>query len=104
MPAEFPPLRSLDGSPNNLPVQLTSFIGREQELDALGRLLADRQCRLLSLIGPGGIGKTRLSMEVAARNRAYFANGVWFISLATLNSTAFLVPAIADAIGLTLQG
>jgi transcriptional regulator with XRE-family HTH domain len=87
-----------------LPIPSTPLIGREPELAALGGLLRDRQCRLLSLVGPGGIGKTRLAIEVASRHRDFFSDGICFVSLASLNSPTFLVPAIADALGFAFRG
>lgn len=87
-----------------LPVWPTPFIGRVGELTALGELLFDPNCRLLTIIGPGGIGKTRLAVEVATQVIDRFADGVCFVPLAQQNSPAFLVPALADALGITLQG
>lgn len=88
----------------NWPAQLTPLVGRESELASLGRLLADPLCRLLTLIGPGGIGKTRLAVEAASQARGRFADGVWFVPLAPVGSAAAVVPAIAEALGLTLRG
>jgi transcriptional regulator with XRE-family HTH domain len=86
-----------------LPVPPTPLIGREAELAELARLLRDPQCRLLTLVGAGGIGKTRLAIEVAGRHQDRFPDGACFVSLASLNSSAFLVPAIADALGYVFQ-
>ena len=79
---EFPALRSLEATPNNLPQQATSFIGREKELAELKRLLP--KTRLLTLIGSGGCGKTRLSLQVAADSLERFPDGVWLVELAPL--------------------
>ncbi len=83
---------------HNLPPQATRFVGRKIELCQLAKRLADPCCRLLTLVGPGGIGKTRLAVQVAHQNRAAFLNGVCFVSLASLQSAEFLVLAIADAL------
>ena len=89
--------------PGNLPGMLTPFIGREPELTALSLLLEDPQCRLLTLVGLGGIGKTRLAIEIAARHKDLFPDGAWFVSLAPINSSGLLVPTIADALGFRFQ-
>ncbi len=95
--AASPPASS-NPLPINLPRTLTPFIGREPELAALGQLLGDPQCSLLTIVGPGGIGKTRLAIEAARRSEDLFPDGVWFVPLATVNSPALLVPAIAEAV------
>src|SRR2546425_1091408 len=82
-------LRSLEATPNNLPQQATSFIGREKELAELKQLLA--KTRLLTLTGSGGCGKTRLSLQVAADSLEQFADGVWLVELAPLSDPG-LVP------------
>jgi predicted ATPase/DNA-binding XRE family transcriptional regulator len=87
----------------NLPRALNPFIGRESELVALGQLLRDPRCLLLTITGPGGIGKTRLAIEAAGQNKDHFPDGVWFVPLAALNSAALLVPAIADALNYRIQ-
>jgi predicted ATPase/class 3 adenylate cyclase len=97
LPAEFPPLRSLDARPNNLPTQLTSFVGRQGELDESLRLL--RGSRLLTLTGPGGIGKTRLSLQVAATAADDFPDGVWFVPLEPVRERDLVAPTIARVIG-----
>jgi predicted ATPase/DNA-binding SARP family transcriptional activator/Tfp pilus assembly protein PilF len=91
-------------SASNLPSFPTSFVGREQELAELAELLADPDCRLLTLVGPGGIGKSRLALQVAQEQVGAFAHGVHFVSLAAVSAAEFVVPAIADALGLELQG
>jgi transcriptional regulator with XRE-family HTH domain len=88
---------------SRLPTSPTPFVGRKPELAALAGLLRDPECRLLTLAGPGGMGKTRLALEVASRHQDLFPDGAWFASLAALNSSAFLVPTIADALGLVFQ-
>ena len=89
---------------NNLPIQLTPFVGREEELAEIDRLLADPACRLLTLVGPGGIGKTRLAIQVAANHLDSFPGGVFFIPLQPLSSSEFLVPAIAGAVRYPFTG
>lgn len=95
---EFPPLRSLDALPNNLPVQLTSFVGREKEIAEAIELLED--ARLLSLTGSGGCGKTRLGLQVAAEVMEKFKDGVWLIELATVGDPQLITSAIASALHL----
>ncbi len=89
---------------HNLPPQPTHFVGRQAELRELSKRLADPAWRLLTLVGPGGIGKTRLAIQAALENRAAFIHGVCFTSLASLQSAEFLVLAIADALHLHGQG
>src|SRR3954470_3103690 len=95
---DFPALRSLDAYPHNLPVQLTSFIGRERELERLRALLADN--RLVTLTGSGGAGKTRLALQVAADALAEHPDGVWHVDLAPLTDPELLPIAVARALGL----
>lgn len=101
LPSEFPPLKTLDTPPNNLPIQLTSFIGREKEIAEIKRLLA--ATRLLTLTGAGGAGKTRLSLQVAADLLDGFKNGAWFIELAPLSDLNLVPQTIAAALGLQNQ-
>jgi predicted ATPase/class 3 adenylate cyclase/Tfp pilus assembly protein PilF len=99
LPADFPPLRTLDRHPHNLPTQPTPLVGREKELrEALERLQQER-VRLLTLTGPGGIGKTRLSLQLAAEQIESFPDGVFFVNLAPLTDPALLPSAVAQAIG-----
>ena len=96
LPADFPPLKTLDTHPNNLPIQLTSLIGREQEITTVQRLLCREDVRLLTLTGPGGTGKTRLGLQVAAELIDRFADGVFFVNLAPISDPALVVPTIAQ--------
>jgi predicted ATPase/class 3 adenylate cyclase len=98
LPADFPPLRSLDGLPNNLPLQLTSFIGREREVAALTELLG--RARLVTVTGTGGAGKTRLALEVAAALLAASPDGAWFVDLAPLADERLVPHAALAALGL----
>ena len=94
---EFPPLRSLDAVPNNLPLAQTSFIGREREIADVRRLLAET--RLLSLTGPGGCGKTRLALQAAAEVLDEYRDGVWFVDLAPLIDPELVAKAVISAVG-----
>jgi predicted ATPase/class 3 adenylate cyclase len=96
--AEFPPLKSLDAHPNNLPLQLSTFVGREAEIAALTELLQPN--RLVTLTGPGGIGKTRLALQVAAESIEGYAHGVFLVDLAALREPALVELKIATTLGL----
>jgi predicted ATPase/transcriptional regulator with XRE-family HTH domain len=89
---------------NNLPILPTPLIGRQREVEQLTRLLCDPQCRLLSLVGPGGIGKTRLAVAAAAQVEDVFANGVYFAPLASVSSIDAVIPVIANAICFVFYG
>ncbi|MGE5141579.1 MAG: BTAD domain-containing putative transcriptional regulator, partial [Rudaea sp.] len=91
-------------SPQELPMQATPFVGREKELRELSRLLMDPECRLLTLVGPGGIGKTRLALQAAADMKDQFQDGAAFVALAGTDSPGSIAPSIADAIGLVFSG
>jgi predicted ATPase/DNA-binding CsgD family transcriptional regulator len=93
--SEFPPIKTLDTQPNNLPSQLTSFIGREQEIERIKELLAGT--RLLTLTGAGGSGKTRLALRVASDLQDGFADGIRWVDLAPLADPSLLPQAIAKA-------
>ncbi len=96
--ATFPPLRSLAATPHNLPQALTSFVGREHELAAARTLLSSS--RLLTLLGIGGLGKSRLALELARTVRDEYADGVWFVELAAIRDARLVPHAIAAAIGI----
>jgi predicted ATPase/transcriptional regulator with XRE-family HTH domain len=103
-PGELPPLRPLREHPGalraNLPLQLTPFIGREQELAALHQRLLDPQVRLLTLTGPGGSGKTRLALAVAEQLVESFRDGVTFVAFAHISDPELVLPTIARTLGL----
>lgn len=100
--ADFSHLKSLDALPNNLPVQLTSFIGREREIAEVKRLLST--ARLLTLTGPGGTGKTRLGLQVAADLLENFEGGVFFIPLAPISDPGLVISTIAQTLGVRETG
>ncbi|GIK38983.1 MAG: hypothetical protein BroJett011_28160 [Chloroflexota bacterium] len=87
-----------------LPAQLIPFIGRTDEVQEIIRLLADPACRLLTLVGGGGIGKTRLALQVAAELPDNFADGVYFAFLQAVESSNFFISALADSLNLALSG
>jgi predicted ATPase/class 3 adenylate cyclase/DNA-binding CsgD family transcriptional regulator len=103
LPADFPPLRTLDIRLNNLSVQLTSLIGREQEVARVSALLQRPDVRLVTLTGTGGIGKTRLGLQVATELLDSFANGTYFVSLAPITDPPVVIQTIAHALGLEHQ-
>ena len=98
---EFAPLRTLDSVPGNLPVQATSFVGREREVGEVAASV--REHRLVTLSGVGGVGKTRLAMQVAAELAEEFVDGVWLIELAEVGDPGAVPDAVATALGLTPQ-
>lgn len=96
---DFPALRSLEATPNNLPQQLTSFVGRERELREVEALLG--KVRLVTLFGAGGIGKTRLSLQAAADRLDDYPDGVWFVELASLSDPRLVPQAVATVLGVS---
>jgi predicted ATPase/class 3 adenylate cyclase len=94
--ADFPPLRSLESTPNNLPLQITTFIGREGELQELAALV--RRSRLVTVVGTGGLGKTRISLQVAAELSDEFSDGVWLVELAPFSDPRLVPQAIASVL------
>ena len=99
---DFPPLNTVEAKPNNLPLQLSRFIGREAELATLGGLLAAH--RLVTLLGAGGIGKTRLAVQTASAALAHYPDGVWLVELAGLGDAEQVAPAVAAALTIALHG
>ena len=99
LPSEFPPLRSLDALPNNLPLQRTSFVGREQDVSEVKALL-DRH-RLLTLVGSGGVGKTRLAIQLGADLLDRYPDGVWFVDLAPIGDPELVASVAAQTLGMS---
>jgi len=97
-PADFPPLRTLTSIPNNLPMQATAFIGRDQQLQAVQATLLRSDARLVTLTGPGGTGKTRLALQAAAELMDSFPSGVYFVALAPVTDPDLVPSAIAQAL------
>ena len=101
LPADFPPPRTRDARPNNLPPPLTSFVGREREIAEVKRLLV--QSRLLTLTGPGGTGKTRLALQAAADLLSEFGDGAFFADLSPVTDPVLVASAVAQAVGIPEQ-
>ena len=102
LPATFPTPRTLDATPNNLPLQLTTFLGRQREVAEAVALLAEH--RLVTLTGPGGTGKTRLALQVAAEASDRYPDGVYFVALEPITRPELLLPTMAQAMGLMDPG
>jgi predicted ATPase len=102
--AEFPPLRSLDAHPHNLPLQPTPLVGREREVAAVCALLRREHVRLVTLTGVGGVGKTRLALQVAAELVDDFPDGTRFVGMSRLVDPTLVVPTIAQTLGLREAG
>ena len=100
VPSEFPPLRTQIGPKHNLPEQLTPFVGRQAEIDAVRQLLSKDGVRLVTIKGPGGMGKTRLAIEVAGQEAAAYADGVRYVALAPLDLADQIVQAFLEAFDL----
>src|SRR5206468_3334094 len=101
LPSDFPPIRSLDVLPNNLPRQLTSFIGREKEMADVKRLLSTAY--LVTLTGSGGAGKTRLALQVAADVVEDYRDGVWLAEFAPVADPALVPKTVASALNVPEQ-
>ena len=104
LPCDFPLLKTIEAGMKNLPAPRTSFVGRASELDEIDRLFEDPDCRLLTLVGPGGAGKTRLALEAAARRIERYQHGVHFVPLVSVASAEFLAPAVAESIQFAVDG
>ena len=104
LPGAFPPLKTLDSRPNNLPLQPTPLIGREKEVGAAKTLLSRDDVRLVTLTGPGGTGKTRLALQVVADSIDEFSGGVWFVNLAPVSEPGLVVSTIAQTLGVMEAG
>jgi len=89
---------------HSLPLPPTPLLGRDRELTAMERILSEPHCRLLTLTGAGGIGKTRLAIEFAARQRGMFPAGIYYVPLASIGSADLIVPAIAEALAFSFSG
>ncbi len=100
---EYPRLRTLDALPHNFPAQSTTFLGREAETRSLIQLITQKKARLITLLGPGGTGKTRLSLQVAAECVDHFPDGVWIIELAAVTNPQEVPVAVAMALGIKLS-
>jgi predicted ATPase/class 3 adenylate cyclase len=99
LPSGFPPLKTLDNRPNNLPIQRSPLIGRGKELEALQKEVLRSRVGLVTLTGPGGVGKTRLSLQAAAELIDDFEDGVYFVPLSTIKDPSLLPAAVAQALG-----
>ncbi|HVE91551.1 MAG TPA: adenylate/guanylate cyclase domain-containing protein [Actinomycetota bacterium] len=97
---EFPPLKTLESRPHNLPVQQTPFTGRQPDLARAREFVLRPGLRLLTVTGPGGMGKTRLALQVAAESADDFADGVWFVPLASVTNAEDVPRAVAQALGI----
>ncbi|MFT4039398.1 MAG: tetratricopeptide repeat protein, partial [Thermomicrobiales bacterium] len=104
LPDTFPPLKSLETFPNNLPLQRAPLIGRTAEVQEVLALLGDPATRLLTLTGPGGVGKTRLALAVAAETPELFPQGAFLIALAGITDATLLLPEIAHVLGVREGG
>jgi predicted ATPase/class 3 adenylate cyclase len=99
LPSSFPPLKTLDARVNNLPLQPTPLVGRERQLGEVAALVRREEMRLLTLVGPGGTGKTRLGLQVAAELLDEFEYGVFFVALASVADPGLVTSTIAGSLG-----
>jgi predicted ATPase len=102
LPSDFPPLRTLGSHPHNLPIQPAPFIGREREIQSVSDLLSRDDARLVTLTGPGGMGKTRLGLQVAANLIDRYQDGVFLVELAPISDPTLVASTIAQALSVTV--
>jgi predicted ATPase/class 3 adenylate cyclase len=103
LPAMFPPLKTLDSHYHNLPIQLTSLLGRDEAVRVIEKLFTEKHARLVTLTGPGGIGKTRLALQVGAELTDFFIDGVYFVELDRIDEPQLVLSAIAETLKLRHQ-
>jgi predicted ATPase/class 3 adenylate cyclase/tetratricopeptide (TPR) repeat protein len=104
LPADFPPIRTLATRPNNLPLQQTPFVGREEPVGQVVDLLRRDDVRLVTITGPGGVGKTRLALQAAADLLEDFPDGVWLADLSVLDDATLVPSVIANVLGVRDEG
>lgn len=104
LPVDFPPLKSLDIHPHNLPLEPTPLIGRERELESVQKMMIDAGVRVVTLTGPGGMGKTRLGLQVAAEMIEFFKDGAFFVDLAPVRDPELLISSIAQTLRIKETG
>src|SRR5262249_13184277 len=98
LPSTFPPLRSVDAFPGNLPMQMTSFVGRDREMKSIAEGFTTT--RLITLTGTGGVGKTRLAVQAGAESLATYPDGVWMCELAAVSDPASMLQTFAASLGM----
>ncbi|HLJ81205.1 MAG TPA: adenylate/guanylate cyclase domain-containing protein [Ktedonobacterales bacterium] len=104
LPIDFPPLKTLDAHAHNLPIQPTPLLGRQRDVEQVAALLRREHMHLVTITGPGGVGKTRLGVQVAAELVDAFPDGVWLVRLSQLTDPALVLPAIARTLELREGG
>jgi predicted ATPase/class 3 adenylate cyclase len=104
LPSDFPPLKTLEGHPTNLPTLPTALLGRDEELSSIADLFVSDGARLVTLVGPGGVGKTHLALQAAANLVDDFEDGVWLVRLGTVSEPHMILPTVAAAVGVREGG